>query len=193
MLRLLNNMSDSGIYDAPWLTKVKALLDSLGMSNLWRENNLNVVWFKNATALRILDIFKQNWKSEVDEGSVCATYRIYKQELKSEKYLNLLDTAERISLAKFRCGSNRLPINSGRFYNTPRNERYCPLCNFQKLGDEFHYLFECNKFESERKKYLALSLRTRPNTLKMYQLFNSESVSVLSKLAKFCYIIMKNF
>ena len=32
--------------------------------------------------------------------------------------------------------------------------RICKLCNLNKIGDEFHYLFECPKMESNRKKHI---------------------------------------
>ena len=100
-------------------------------------------------------------------------------------------TLHRIALTKFRCGNHRLPVVTGRFNGIERQNRICTLCNLNKIGDEFHYLFECPKLESNRKKYIKAYYRIRPNTFKMCQLFNSESSKELLNLAKFAKEIMK--
>jgi hypothetical protein len=42
-----------------------------------------------------------------------------------------------------RLASNlRIPIETGRWYNIPKDERFCTLCG-QSIGDEFHLLFVC--------------------------------------------------
>ena len=46
-------------------------------------------------------------------------------------------------ITRFRLGSHRLPIETGRWQRIPRLERVCPLCNV--LGDEHHFLFECTE------------------------------------------------
>jgi hypothetical protein len=35
-----------------------------------------------------------------------------------------------------------LEIETGRWYNIPKDERFCTLCG-QSIGDEFHLLFVC--------------------------------------------------
>ena len=44
-------------------------------------------------------------------------------------------------IIKFRLGSHKLPIETGRWNRTPRNERICSTCGV--LGDEPHYLHVC--------------------------------------------------
>ena len=193
MYKLLVNMANANTYISPWLSKVVSLLNNLGLSNLFYETNVNTLWFKKAVTLRISDVFKQNWSSEVDESGSCLNYKIFKHELACEKYLSVLDFKDRISLTKFRCGSNRLPVTVGRYTGIPRHERFCTLCNNQEIGDEYHYLFECNVLRNERIKYIAHHYRNRPNTLKMSQLFNSTNIPEIRKLSKMCQCIMNHF
>jgi hypothetical protein len=40
-------------------------------------------------------------------------------------------------ITKLRCNNIKLPIETGRWPNTPREERICHLCNVG-LGTEFH-------------------------------------------------------
>ena len=67
------------------------------------------------------------------------------------------------------------------------------VCNKNDLGDEFHYLFVCDHFKVERKKYIDPYFYINPNTYKTYELFQSENIKNLKNLAKFCKIILQKF
>ena len=86
--------------------------------------------------------------------------------------------------------NHRLPIEQDSFWGVERDDRICDLCNSCIIGDEYHYLFECNFFDSDRLNYLPQYVNNRPNTLKYSQLFSSENYDVLVKVAKFCKIIL---
>ena len=53
----------------------------------------------------------------------------------------------------FRLCNNYLPLEKGSWLGISRNERVCNLCNTNSIGDEYHYLFQCNFF-NERKQFL---------------------------------------
>ena len=53
-----------------------------------------------------------------------------------------------ISLAKFRTMNHKLPIEKGRWDNIERNQRTFNLCNREALGDEYHFLLECDYFNA---------------------------------------------
>ena len=126
-------------------------------------------------------------------NSLCLNYRIFKERFHCESSILKLPFKHRISLTRFRCGNHRLPIVSGRYAGIDRSMRTCNICNTNKLGDEFHYLFECPAFSEARAKYIDNIFTCRPNTLKMKKLFNSNKMSTLIKLSKFCCIIMNRF
>ena len=92
-----------------------------------------------------------------------------------------------------RCLSHKLPIEKGRLLNIERNERICLLCNKNELGDEFHYLFNCEFFHRSRIKFLPLWSFRSPNSLKLQKLMNSDDKAVLTKLALFIKIIFTKF
>ena len=162
------------------------------MSHVWQDYaKLNSSWFKPAIKLRLSDSYLQVWQSKINDSTQCINYRIFKTDVCLDQYLIKLPLSCRIALTKFRCGNHRLPVVTGRFNGIERQNRICTLCNLNKIGDEFHYLFECPKIESNRKKYIKAYYRIRPNTFKMCQLFNSESSKELLNLAKFAKEIMK--
>jgi hypothetical protein len=67
----------------------------------------------------------QNWNSLVQN---------------SPKALNILEIKDAILLCRFRTTNNKLPIETGRWQNIPRENRKCKckLCNRSQIGDEYH-------------------------------------------------------
>ena len=47
-----------------------------------------------------------------------------------------------------------------------RSERICRICDEGVTGEEIHFLFECQKLEDLRIKYMALGDGIRPNECK---------------------------
>jgi hypothetical protein len=95
-------------------------------------------------------------------------------------------------MCKFRCGNRKLPIVTGRYQNIERTARICNMCTQQKLGDEFHYLFECPALVTEICTYTKY-YRIRPNTLTINQLFKSVNKRDMLNLSQFCNLIMSKF
>ena len=108
-----------------------------------------------------------------------------------EYYLTILNRKQTYALLKFRTGNHNLPIEAGRFNNTPLVDRICPFC--YRLGDEYHYILECSKFENARNKYLKKHYFIRPNMFKLYNLYNSTDIAEIHNLANFVDIIIKTF
>ena len=98
-----------------------------------------------------------------------------------------------IDLAKFRTTNNRLPIEKGRWDNIEGNERYCNLCNTNLIGDELHYLFECEILKDIRQIYLPKYYLKHYNTLKFTQLMSSSNVKQLHRLSQFVTLILSMF
>ena len=62
-----------------------------------------------------------------------------------------------------------------------------------KIGDEFHYLLECNYFEDARRVYLPRNLLATPNVDTFQSIMCPEDTQRLFKVAKFCKVILKTF
>ena len=55
--------------------------------------------------------------------------KMFKDNLRCEPYITLLDTRQRIALCKFRSGNTNIHIISGRYQTVNRSERTCNLCD----------------------------------------------------------------
>ena len=129
--------------------------------------------------------------SILENSSKCSTYRMFKSVFELEPYFKLLPKHLALSFCQFRCSNHNLPIEKGRFLHLQRNLRVCEVCtNSQKLGDAFHYIFECPTFSVDRRKYIPATFR-RPNMINFNNLFTSDNRLTLLKLAIFVKKIMK--
>jgi len=89
-------------------------------------------------------------------------------------------------MIRFRTRNHRLPIEIGNWERTPINERLFQTCN--RLGDEFHYLFECTIYDRERKQYLQRYYYNNPSTFKLQKLMSSEKdfINLCTFVKPFC-------
>ena len=98
------------------------------------------------TPKRIYEHFNEELKNRINNKANDDHYKfqIYKEinpNLVPSPFLKQYDPIAKV-ICKFRLGSHRLPIETGRWRRIPRNERLCGVCGV--LGDEKHFLFECN-------------------------------------------------
>ena len=192
--QLAKVMHESQICTFPWIQYVKNLLNECGYANMWLEaDENNTKWLQASMCLRIDDMAKQEWLQEVYNNGLCKTYRIIKDKFCSETYLNILTGKMRIDMCKFRAGNHRLPVNTGRYDNTPKENRICTLCETNDIGDEFHCVFVCPALNTYRNMYIKKYYYTRPNIIKMNMLFNTSNKRELVNLSKFINIILNKF
>ena len=60
------------------------------------------------------EIFHTQWKADLAESTKGETYRLFKDKMEFEKYLDLPNRKERVSLTKFRVSDHKLGIEEGR-------------------------------------------------------------------------------
>ena len=185
---------ESGEFKSQWLSKIHTMLNDIGLSNIWiSDNPICAKWFKHSIQLKINDISVQNWRAEVESCGWCRCYKLMKSDRKLEKYLVDLNTKEAIALCKFRASNHKLPIVTGRFDKIKKEDRTCPLCSLNEVGDEFHYTFQCSYFNKERRTFLRPYYWNHKEPVMSHLLFQSEDTKELSNLAKLVAIIMEKF
>jgi hypothetical protein len=82
------------------------------------------------------------------------TFCTFKTNFVMETYLlNVRDFKLRRIISKFRLSNHQLAIEKGRHVRPiiPADQRYCKLCNSDKIENEEHFLCDCQKFEVLRK------------------------------------------
>jgi hypothetical protein len=78
--------------------------------------------------------------------------------------------------------NHKLPIETGRWNNIDRVYRICTKCDNIIIGDEYHYIMECEHFSNFRNRFIVTNLRERPNILILKQIMNAYHKQNLEKL-----------
>ena len=198
LYKWIKALHDKNVYKSPWLIKIKSILDGIGMHNLFDNiSSVNIVWFKNTIKQKLNDSYINKWSVSVFNSSTCLNYRAMTENKQLQKYLLTLPSQYMYAMCKFKCANHRMPIVRGRYNGTPVDERKCELCDlndhYNKVGDEFHYLFNCPFFRADRIRHIKRYYYTSPNTYKMTQLFNYVGEREMLELGKFIYIIINHF
>lgn len=101
-----------------------------------------------------------------------------------EDYLDIIPEGLRITMCQFRTTNHRLPIETGRWNNTDLKDRKCPFCDNYQLGDEFHYLFECQHIKNVQTKFIKAFFLHYPNTYKASVVMNNKNNNILVNICK---------
>ena len=92
---------------------------------------------------------------------------------------------------QIRISNHKLMVETGRYNQTPHNNRFCPVCNSGIIEDEFHFLLHCPKYSIPREKFYNQIQHNFVNfnqlscTELIIKLMNSQNFSVNSHLLKF--------
>ena len=122
---------------------------------------------------------------DIFNSSKSTIYRIFKTKFGLETYLERLPAKLRNIFFKFRTTNHRLPVETGRWFNVPYDERLCARCNEGKIADEYHYFLECNALATLGKYYLYRIYCSRPNIMKFNEIMSTSNVKILKKLCIF--------
>ena len=175
-----------------WLDSIRHYLCTSGYSGIWYCQSFNnPKWLIKSSFQKLKDMFIQSWQADINQTSSTNLYKYTKNHFTRAYYLDKLPGNLCKNLIRFFTRNHRLPIEIGRWQNTPIHERKCTHCN--DLGDEFHYLFVCPIFDYVREQYIDSYTRIRPNMQKFVDLINTDNVIKLKKLSIFCGKIMQNF
>ena len=120
-----------------WAFHVKTTFDQLGFSNVWLDQD-NIAGIPMLQIRqRLLDQYNQTIISSLNESQNLKLYRRFKNESRTEKYLDCIyENKHKISLSRFRLSSHNLMIETGRCNGMPRDERLCNFCNMRIVEGE---------------------------------------------------------
>ena len=146
---------------------------------------------------RLKDCATQDWQSDISSTNKLYTYCTYKSLLVSEKYLVCIsDINYKTALAKVRCSSHNLRIETGRRDKIERCERLCIFCQkfgFYDVEDEYHFLFSCTLSANLISTILGNIVFTDIETKKFYLTSLYKVQSTFFWLIAFSYVPEWNF
>ena len=186
------------LHDAPWVVDVKELFTAINCPDIFQNNVriINFTEFKNYAVDKLLSLYRVKWLQTVESKPKLHLYATYKKEYASENYCQInMKKSQRSLLAKLRLGVLPINIEIGRYSGTPRDERYCPLCNNNSIDDEIHVLLYCPYYNALREAliYHACSICNMFNELddnnKVGML--ASHTNMVRKTAKFLFDMLK--
>ena len=190
---LLFKLTNELNVNSKWLKCIENILDQCGISYVWRNQYFtSVTWLKHTIKTSLQDQYKQDWHATLENSPKTIIYRMFKENFEFEKYFNILDDRDIFTLCKFRVTNHKLPIEVGRWNNVPREDRVCRLCNCGDLGDEFHYLLNCNFMSQQRQLFIHKKYYRHVNALTFKELMSVKKKSELRKLCSFIRFINCN-
>ena len=189
MYQMLREDADSGnSYNGNnWAFHIKSLLDSLGLSYVWLQQNeieIPISLIKQ----RLFDFYFQSWYSDINNSNRLLTYARFKHEFTCEKYLDFITNEKyRFALTRFRLSSHELEIERGRYENKPMIERICKCCNMHMVENEYHFALVCPLYTGLRRKFFKEYFCHWPSLNKFDDLMMSNSKHIILNVAKFVF------
>ena len=168
-----------------WASHIKSILQQHGFEFVWNSQFGIEIPF-TAIRQRILDTYIQKWYSDINNSNRLQSYCVYKHDLKLEGYLtDITENKYKTALARFRTSSHNLFIETGRYDNTPRQEKICKSCNMKQIEDEYHFLLVCPNYRELRMKFFKPYFCHWPTINKFEALLSATSKKVICNLSKF--------
>ena len=86
--KILYYMSEQGIFQAQWLSSIRAILQKCNLDFFWYNQSQlpKTDCLKLRVKQKLKELYGSNWNEDVNELSKCLNYRMYKTEHKIESY-----------------------------------------------------------------------------------------------------------
>ena len=107
-------------------------------------------WKRTIAKVRsiLTSIFIKKAQTALHTNKKLTIYKEIKHNYLFEPYLaKVVDFKKRVAVSKMRLSAHNLPIETGRYCNTPRKSRFCGVCNQNEIGGEFYYCMVCPQHE----------------------------------------------
>ena len=142
---------------------VRVVLTELGMEKFLQNNKVDLLncpvkqlskQLQNKYELYFNETLRSTHGTSGKGGNKLRTYAEMKGAHKMELYLNCgLPKSYMKNIASFRLSTHKLEVEVGRYHKPkpiPAEERICRQCDTGKMENEFHLMFECDKYNSLR-------------------------------------------
>ena len=75
----------------------------------------------------------------------------------------------------------KLPIETSRWNNIDRANIICTKCDNITIGDEYHYIMECQHLKKLYNRFIITNLQEKPTILKIKQIMSASQKQNLEK------------
>ena len=154
---LRNDVTNSLTYNGNnWAYNVKTMLDNIGLSFIWDNQDT----IKNIPYLeikqRIFDNANQELIMAINTSTKLQAYSSFKYDTEYEPYLKYIHNKKhKFALSRLGLSAHSLAVETGRYDRTPREDRLCAHCNMNQIENEYHFLLVCPLYIDIRRKYFA--------------------------------------
>ena len=166
------------------------------ISEYFNFGNFSPDLVDTAKVTMFLQLMKQKyisyWQHTLQHSQKLEFYRSFKNEYATSSYLELTRrVSDRRTLTKLRISNHKLMIELGRYNDTPRDNRLCPVCDCNQTEDEIHFLFYCSKYATTRDNFykkiqpFIQNVSRLPVSDLILELMNSSNFFVNMQLIKF--------
>lgn len=170
---LSKNIHKDGCYT--WYSFSNSIFQELGLDIIDYESfgdAFNKI--KNNLKSKFNNVISEHYKektlnklSSLSENSKLFLYSQLKTEFKMEDYLVNQPFKIRQQITKLRVSDHTLEIETGRYKNLPRNQRFCKFCHEHKTEDELHFFIHCMKYSNIRSTLFKSISDFKPNFLEI--------------------------
>lgn len=190
-----------------WCARVKKHFQRCGIIDMFFDTDIsqiNIQQIKESIKSKLNDDYLVKWRENLDrhtgrngnDGNKLRTYRIFKHEYKSERYItNVVPRLHRSAYAKFRCGVAPLKLETGRYERLHLDERYCFHCA-GTVESEKHVILECPLYDDLRYRLFSTISCEAPDFVslsdddKLSVILGSDNIKIIRVSAKTCYEIL---
>jgi len=172
-----------------WVTKVKLTLFQSGFGHVWVQQGVGdekcfVILFKQ----RLVDMYRQDWNSALNDSARYDVYKMFKQGLYLEDYMDCVKILKfRDSLIRVRLGISNLRVHKNRYAKADQQpDNSCPFCP-NAVDDEVHMLYGCSEYQQLRPNFL----RNVPVYNQNMSFANIMSTSDAGKLRQLAWYLFK--
>lgn len=144
--------------EGEWIQYTTTILHRLDLTHD-EAKYLDEKQWRAIVTVRMHNVEEKRWKDNMEQKDKLRTYRLVKNKLAYEPYLDCTNKRTRNILTRLRSGTNFLRIEKGRYVKEKVEQRLCDLC--KKVEDERHFLLECDLYKEVRKDAFG-NFGTRP-------------------------------
>ena len=175
-------------------------LQHLGFSFL--TDHVDLYPHINSIKQRISDVCLQEQNANIHSSAKLSFYTTFYVTNKRARYVDtLINRCDRSQISKLRLSAHQLSIEKGRYFNMPRHERLCQLCNANTIENEEHFLLHCPAYADSRSAAFKKlenhieNIQNYHNEKKLQLLLNSNSIHILKTSSAFitnCFSVRLN-